>query len=283
MALIKCRECGKEISDSSKKCIHCGCPVVLEIKCSECNKLYDSTTNICPHCGKKNTNSITAGVNDAKKEVKKLYKENKKKFTKLAIIGACALVALIALIIVLPPLLTPYTSYLAKGNYEKAYARAKDDETKKKVALENVIAKISYEISDGFKDPSSFVLKNVYYNHDNELVFEVTGANSYGGNVTNYYDYRYDSDDDAFTLFVYLSSLEDDTYSYYDTTNEVYYKAIKNVVRKTVRELMGKSDSKVDYDIIDRVNALFKQGKLRDVELIPEASIIYPSKNVNKA
>lgn len=27
MALIQCRECGKEISDKATKCIHCGCPV----------------------------------------------------------------------------------------------------------------------------------------------------------------------------------------------------------------------------------------------------------------
>lgn len=27
MALIKCSECGKEISDKAKTCIHCGCPV----------------------------------------------------------------------------------------------------------------------------------------------------------------------------------------------------------------------------------------------------------------
>lgn len=27
MALIKCKECGKEISDKTKTCIHCGCPV----------------------------------------------------------------------------------------------------------------------------------------------------------------------------------------------------------------------------------------------------------------
>lgn len=27
MALIKCPECGKEISDKSKSCIHCGYPI----------------------------------------------------------------------------------------------------------------------------------------------------------------------------------------------------------------------------------------------------------------
>ena len=30
MALIKCNECGKEISDKSKTCIHCGNPIFKE-------------------------------------------------------------------------------------------------------------------------------------------------------------------------------------------------------------------------------------------------------------
>ena len=28
MALINCPECGKEVSDKAKSCIHCGCPLV---------------------------------------------------------------------------------------------------------------------------------------------------------------------------------------------------------------------------------------------------------------
>ena len=27
MALIKCSECGKEISDTADECVHCGCPL----------------------------------------------------------------------------------------------------------------------------------------------------------------------------------------------------------------------------------------------------------------
>lgn len=32
MALIKCKECGKEISDKATACIHCGCPIEKEKK-----------------------------------------------------------------------------------------------------------------------------------------------------------------------------------------------------------------------------------------------------------
>lgn len=31
MALIKCPECGKEISDKASACIHCGCPIEQKI------------------------------------------------------------------------------------------------------------------------------------------------------------------------------------------------------------------------------------------------------------
>lgn len=31
MVLIKCPECGKEISDKAEKCIHCGCPIKTHI------------------------------------------------------------------------------------------------------------------------------------------------------------------------------------------------------------------------------------------------------------
>lgn len=44
MAMIKCPECGQEISDKAKKCIHCG-NVFVEEK---------PKTKICPECGKEN-------------------------------------------------------------------------------------------------------------------------------------------------------------------------------------------------------------------------------------
>ena len=50
MALIKCNECGKEISDKATICIHCGCPVELKIKCSECGKEIKSNDKICKNC-----------------------------------------------------------------------------------------------------------------------------------------------------------------------------------------------------------------------------------------
>lgn len=50
MALIKCNECGKEISDKAKICPHCGFENNLII-CPECKKEIKNNVNTCPNCG----------------------------------------------------------------------------------------------------------------------------------------------------------------------------------------------------------------------------------------
>lgn len=51
MVLIKCKNCGKEISDKSKQCIHCGFEPKEIVKniCKECGKEIED--NICNYCG----------------------------------------------------------------------------------------------------------------------------------------------------------------------------------------------------------------------------------------
>lgn len=43
MALIKCPECGKEISDKAPQCIHCGCPInnKVDSNTEETNNLFE--------------------------------------------------------------------------------------------------------------------------------------------------------------------------------------------------------------------------------------------------
>lgn len=55
MALVKCPECGKEISDKAKRCIHCG-KVFAEDKpqiklCADCGKENPIDAAECIHCG----------------------------------------------------------------------------------------------------------------------------------------------------------------------------------------------------------------------------------------
>ena len=61
MALIKCDECGKEISSSAKVCPHCGIKIKLQT-CPECGKKLKGDETNCPDCGypinKKNASNI---------------------------------------------------------------------------------------------------------------------------------------------------------------------------------------------------------------------------------
>lgn len=50
MALIKCSECNKDISEKAKACPHCGCPN-NQIKCPECSGFMSDELNDCPKCG----------------------------------------------------------------------------------------------------------------------------------------------------------------------------------------------------------------------------------------
>lgn len=49
MSLIKCPECGKEVSDKAIVCIHCGFPLQKALEEEAAKILY------CPYCGKENT------------------------------------------------------------------------------------------------------------------------------------------------------------------------------------------------------------------------------------
>lgn len=53
MALITCKNCGNQISNQTKNCIHCGHPVKEEEKiyCKECNNEIPKETKQCPFCG----------------------------------------------------------------------------------------------------------------------------------------------------------------------------------------------------------------------------------------
>ena len=51
MALIKCSECGKEISDQATVCVHCGCPIEKKKYCPECGKPMAASLKACPECG----------------------------------------------------------------------------------------------------------------------------------------------------------------------------------------------------------------------------------------
>lgn len=51
MALIRCPECGHEISDKALSCPHCG--VTIHV-CRECGQVLVGSQDVCPNCGYRN-------------------------------------------------------------------------------------------------------------------------------------------------------------------------------------------------------------------------------------
>lgn len=51
MAIIKCPECGRQISDKAPSCPNCGVPIAGKIiKCPECGEIYFKDQRMCPNC-----------------------------------------------------------------------------------------------------------------------------------------------------------------------------------------------------------------------------------------
>lgn len=66
MALIKCPECGNNVSDKSDKCVHCGFPIYMQVnmsigkkKCSYCGCINEKYQNNCKNCGASFTDEVT--------------------------------------------------------------------------------------------------------------------------------------------------------------------------------------------------------------------------------
>ena len=66
MSLVKCPECGKDVSNLAEQCIHCGCPLQKQIKYKsykaikkekeykrEIEKKQEKLNSVihCPYCG----------------------------------------------------------------------------------------------------------------------------------------------------------------------------------------------------------------------------------------
>ena len=83
MAMIKCPECGKDISNQSDKCIYCGFPIRNEdmIVCSNCGVLNQAGSTFCSSCGNPMVKGITApSTTKAHKSANK--KHSKKRHSK---------------------------------------------------------------------------------------------------------------------------------------------------------------------------------------------------------
>lgn len=96
MGLIKCPECGKEISDKADVCIGCGFPIKKHIT-NQCSYfMNDDRAIVCKSCGEKNNNgdiyckSCGTKLTDSENIMFELV-DDKKKVSKLSILAvACS-------------------------------------------------------------------------------------------------------------------------------------------------------------------------------------------------
>lgn len=120
MAMINCPECGQEISDKAKKCIHCGKVFVEEvtkeeIKCGECGAILSETDEMCPNCGCPVEKTTSENIKPQQVEVTNIKMAAK---TKKIIVGV---VIAIVLCIVGGVGYKVYSDIKAEQEYQNAY------------------------------------------------------------------------------------------------------------------------------------------------------------------
>lgn len=274
-----CKQCGTPLGDGQAFCPKCGTPKVEEKKniCGKCGAELQDGQEFCPKCGQKAGLAVDAGVSSAISQfnagIDKSNEAKKKKPVKIIIAAVIALAVIVAGVLLAPKIFVSVEELCAQGNYEKAYEKASGSE-KNDVAVENLAAFYSDYASDNLKDPSSFSLRDAYYNlHEYEgevtphLVLYLSGANSYGASVSSYWLFTYDDESGEFEYYTSVSDLSDEETSKYDDTDEIIEKILKNLARDYIKEAMS-SGIKLDKGAVKNINNLFEEGTLYEVELL---------------
>lgn len=243
--------------------------------CPRCGAVLQGEEAFCPRCGQGIIETAAVDKVSAE-EFNKKVREKKNKATLIAGISVVG-VFVIAMVIVAALFLAPKIfkspeDYIAVGNYEQAYNVAKGD-AREAIVKENLIAFISKDIPDSLKDPSSFSLREAWYDEvDQAIVLYVSGANSYGAKISNYWYYTCDSDDGVYELYVTLSSLEKEETKSWDDESDVLMKILENAARDRVKRMIADSSLKLDKTSIQNINKLFEEGLLEEVELLEQKS-----------
>lgn len=97
MAMTTCPNCGEQISDKAKKCVHCGTVLIPEEKkyCPDCGTELEQGMDACPKCGCPIDNGVETGTAPQQVEVTgvKITKKSKK------VIVIAAIAVIVAVII----------------------------------------------------------------------------------------------------------------------------------------------------------------------------------------
>lgn len=270
-----CKHCGNEIVNSDY-CNRCGCDIYDENKkhCTKCGNVLETKQTFCDKCGQK----VSIVV------MPKSVSNIKDKFSKKKIIAAVIVfVFLVSMVItgvkLIPKLFVTCDTYMAEGDYKKAYDKAGDDE-KELVIKENIAAIVSSLTKESLKDSSSFVLREVYVEENmTNVVLKEQGNNSYGGAVSGYVWYQWDDEAAEFRLWGSCQDFEEEEFNSWDDTDAKIEKMADNLVKNHVKDVVSEKKLKMDSAVVDRINELNKNGKLGDIKLLDEAKTILGEKD----
>ena len=166
--------------------------------------------------------------------------------------------------------ISKFEGYLADADYENAYLAAANDAEREAVLFENAAAVESSFAAENLKDSESFSLREGYYrkaSDKEELVLKVAGNNSFGNTVTNYWYFTKENGEKEWSLFITLSDLDDEEEYSWDDASEKLEKLLKNMTKETVIDIMN-NGVELSKDGIKRINTLFAEDKLEEIELI---------------
>lgn len=245
--------------------------------CPKCGNPVNADQAYCGNCGFKLIEKRQTA--DEHKHLKKDTSLKVPKLPKGALkIALAACVVAIVAIFVVPALTVSTDDLLLKGDFEGAYAKASGDKAKADVLALNHIATLCPDVVDSLKDGDSFELRQAWFDPSEcEIVLKVSGANSMGGTVSNYWYYTLDEDEGTFSLYTTVSDLEEEEiYEYADEWDEKLEKALNNVAKGDIGEIISDDELELPKGHIKAINALFEEDKLDDVALIDAATKLAP-------
>lgn len=270
MALIKCPNCGKEVSDKASKCIQCGHEFVHQEKrfCSECGTVIPDDVTQCPNCGCPiediSKQDITSG------SINQTVGKKKNLAVIILPIVAVVLIAVVGVIFYNIKIVQPKKIEAQnKATYDEAiellekgkYAEANElfDTIKNYNDVETIQEQLKYEsyaysainsLKKYLKNPDSYQPYEITFyssmgnetgtdeNTDTEneeekypvCIMHYGAQNGFGGNTTGYALCSYNSESEEYELLGTCDSLDEDDYDK-DDEDEVYDFIICGIIK----------------------------------------------------
>lgn len=143
MAIIKCPECGNDVSDKAKTCPHCGVDIFGNIHhCPRCYNVFLADVNVCPDCGSVVRKSQSAVKNEnASSEKRSTNAKPKNKEKKSSVFLRLTIAFVVAVLLVLAGIYC----YMESKNAAESEAYKSAMESGAPVALHNYLERFGDE------------------------------------------------------------------------------------------------------------------------------------------